>query len=142
MRAATQIATVFWDNGSIKLSLFPFFLSLRVARVDEVFIFAALRSPRREDRNGRLGDRFDDGIDNSAYRGVEAAGEFLSLRPRPRGFGGRGWPGCVEPEEGYAPVVSLDVSTIIFLFRSTTRTQRAGRGLPNGRLVFAVWGKL
>ena len=33
-------------------------------------------------------------------------------------------------------------STVIFIFRSTTRTQEAGGGLRNGRLVLVVRGKL
>ena len=32
------------------------------------------------------------------------------------GFGGRGQPDCVEPNEGYALMASSDDSTIIFIF--------------------------
>ena len=73
--------------------------------------------PRRDDRNGRLGGQFDGGVVGIACRGVKVAGKFLSLRPLWRGLGGRRWHGRRELDRGYAPVASLDNSTIIFLFR-------------------------
>ena len=77
--------------------------------------FAAGRSTRREDRNGRLGGRIDNGIVDIDCRGVELAGKFSTPQPRRRGFGGRGWKEHVEPDEGYAPVVSLEDSTMLSL---------------------------
>ena len=54
---------------------------------------------------------------NNAYRGVECAGEFSSLRPRRRGLGGRGWPECVQLEKGYASVVLAVDSAPICRYR-------------------------
>ena len=42
--------------------------------------------------------------------GVELAGKCSSPQPLRRGLGGRGWQECVEPDEGYAPVVTSDDS--------------------------------
>ena len=36
-------------------------------------------------RTGRIDGRFDGGVEDDAYRGVELAGEFSSLPPRWRG---------------------------------------------------------
>ena len=45
-----------------------------------VLFFAAGRSARQDDPNGRLDGRFDDGIVDINSRGVELAGEFLDAR--------------------------------------------------------------
>ena len=78
----------------------------------ECYSFTARRSTRREHRNGRLDDRFGDGIVDIACHGVgvELAVGFLFVAARRRGFGGRGWPECVQIDRGYAPSTSLDDS--------------------------------
>ena len=48
------------------------------------------------------------GVVEVTYRGIELAVGFLSSRPRPRGFGGRGRMEHVGMDEGYAPGVSLE----------------------------------
>ena len=60
------------------------------------------------------------------YRGVELAGKFLSLQPCRRGFSGRGWPECVQLDQGYATVASLDDSTIFIALALSEGSQRAG----------------
>ena len=54
---------------------------------------------------------------HNAYRGVELAVTFLLLRPRRRGLGGRGWPKCVQLDQGYAAVVSAVDSAPICRYR-------------------------
>ena len=70
--------------------------------------FTAGRSPRREDQNGRLDGRFDDGIDDLTYSKVELAGKYLLPRRRWMGSGGRRWHKCVELDEGHAPLLLLE----------------------------------
>ena len=96
--------------------------------IDSVFF-----SPRLWLSNSCRTAQFDhavnsnEGVAGIARRGVGLAGGFSFSRPLRRGFGGRGWPGCVRRDQGYAPGASaIDSARSLFAIIAHCQVEPAG----------------